>query len=111
MTLRFCGALPNRAAASFTASSRASTPLPSREIIVDQLLPLRLAGRFALVAQMPRLECVEFCVGTVRVLEFQEDEPVEEPLLCALFIDIGDIGCQPLLIPQERGAVVAAAVT
>ena len=99
MTLRFCGALPNRAAASFTASSR------------DQLLPLRFAGRFARVTQMPRLECVEFCVGTVRVLEFQEDEPVEEPLLCALFIDIGDIGCQPLLIPQERGAVVAAAVT
>ena len=86
-------------------------PVAVREIIVDQLLPLRLAGRFALVAQMPRLEGVEFCVGTVRVLEFQEDEPVEEPVLPALFIDIGDIGRQPFLVPQERGAVVAAAVT
>ena len=86
-------------------------PVAVREIIVDQLLPLRFAGRFARVTQMPRLEGVEFCVGTVRVLEFQEDEPVEEPVLPALFIDIGDIGRQPFLVPQERGAVVAAAVT
>ena len=47
------------------------------EIVVDQLLPLLLAGRYARVAQHARHKRVGAAVGAVDILRFQEDEAVE----------------------------------
>ena len=80
------------------------------EIVVDQLLPLLLSGGEALIAQHARHVGVVAFVGTVHVLRFEEDEPVEKPLFAALLIDIGDIGFEPPLVPQIGVAVVAVAV-
>ena len=78
------------------------------EEVVDQFLPLLLPGSRSV--PVARLEGVGPAVGAGGIHELQKDKPVEEPLLAAFLVGIGDIGSQPLPVPEERRAVVAAAV-
>ena len=80
------------------------------EPVVDELLPLLLAGCEAHVAQVARLVGVEPAVGTVRVLKLQEDESVEKPPFDARAVGAGDVGREPLLVPEVGRAVVASSV-
>ena len=81
------------------------------EPIVDQLFPLRLSGREPVVLHQPNHVGVITAVGTAAVLEFDEQEAVEQPMFLALFVHVAHARGETLLVPAVRGAVVAAAVT